>query len=107
VGGLVEDTGRQQISKEFGEGYEKQLLARCLEDLVYMLPDEAVHQSKPPAGSLTAAPAAAKQPAFWHAFMARASRASWRPLGRLDWCTASSGSMYTRSSRHLASSCFS
>ncbi|GAQ86582.1 hypothetical protein KFL_002980060 [Klebsormidium nitens] len=45
LGGLVEDGARQQITKMLGEDYQRPLLARSLQDLALLLPEEAVHKS--------------------------------------------------------------
>ena len=42
MGGLVEDVVRDQISKMFGEGYQRPLLARSLQDLALLLPEETI-----------------------------------------------------------------
>jgi hypothetical protein len=43
--GLVEDGARQQITKMLGDDYHRPLLARSLQDLALLLPNEAVHKS--------------------------------------------------------------
>jgi exonuclease VII small subunit len=45
LGTLVEASAREQVRKMFGENYEKSLLARSLQDLALLLPEEAVHNS--------------------------------------------------------------
>jgi hypothetical protein len=45
LGGLVEDGARQQITKMLGEDYQRPLLARSLQDLALLLPEEVVHKS--------------------------------------------------------------
>ncbi|GAQ92971.1 hypothetical protein KFL_012300010 [Klebsormidium nitens] len=50
LGSLVEASARQEVSRIFGENYVKQLLARSLQDLALLLPEErcigAAHPGK-------------------------------------------------------------